>query len=231
MPRDLLATCRAVKGRRVGLLTVVAAVLCGTGAAGARAAAPSVQTARGCYLVGQTVRFGGVGFAPNRTFDVALDGVDFGRATTDGAGAFQAHLAPGGLPAGVAQVIERLDVTDGSREASTAFTLTRPAGARFLAARGNPGTLRAPFQVWGFSLTGVGRTVYLHYVSPHGTLAATVRLGRTTGQCGYLLTSPKRIFPFTPSTGRWTLQVDTQPTYTPHPRGPIARISVRIARS
>lgn len=202
--------------------------------AGTAAAAPSgpvVTTSRTCYLVGQIVHLTGAGFAPDRSYDVAIDGVDFGQDTTDSAGAFHTHLIPGGLGAGVVQSVDRLDVTDGSSDAQATFTVTRSAGARFEASRGNPRTLRAPFQVWGFSPAGAPRTAYVHYISPQGQLRTTVRLGRTGGQCGYLVSAPVRFFPFSPSTGTWTLQVDTHGTYSGRPSGPVARISVRIARS
>ena len=215
----------AVRG--VGIVIAVAAVVVARAAA---AAAPTVQTDRGCYLVGQSVSFNGSGFAPQRSYDTSIDGVDFGQSQTDSSGAFHAHLVPGGLPAGSPQSVEELEVTDGSSDASTTFTVTRAAGARFLASHGNPRTLRASFQVWGFSLDGSPHAVYMHYVSPGGQLRDTVPLGRTSGQCGYLLTPRMRFFPFSPSTGRWTLQADPQPRYSSQARGPVARIYVQIAR-
>ncbi len=192
--------------------------------------APVVQTEHGCYLVGQTVHFSGGGLAASRAYEVAVDGVDFGQSETDASGAFHGHLLPGGLPAGSPQSVDRLEVTDGSSDAATSFTVTRSAGARFLASRGDPRRLRASFQVWGFATNGSRHDTYVHYVSPSGQPSDTVRLGRTGGQCGYLLTPRMRFFPFSPSTGRWTLQVDTVARYSTHPSGPVARISVQIAR-
>jgi hypothetical protein len=201
-------------------------------AAGVAVAAtgPTVQTDRGCYVVGQSVHFSGSGFAPQRSYDVAIDGVDFGQSQTDASGALSDHLVPGGLPAGSPQSVDQLDVSDGSSDAVATFTVTRAAGARFLASRGDPRSLRAAFQVWGFSPTGAAPQVYLHYVSPSGQPRDTVSLGRTGGQCGYLLTPRMRFFPFAPSTGRWTLQADTQQRYSSHPSGAVARIYVQIAR-
>src|SRR5207248_1324784 len=99
----------------------------------------------------------------------------------------------------VVQHVDHLNATDGTQSADTTFTLTRPAQARFLAKRGNPNTLRAPFQVWGFALDGRVRAVYVHYVSPSGAMRQTVKLGKTGGQCGYLRTRRVRVFPFAPS--------------------------------
>jgi hypothetical protein len=189
---------------------------------------PSVHTDRGCYLVGQRVLVTGSGFAPGRTFDVAVDGVDLGRSTTTGIGEFTVSLRPGGLPSGWAQHVDRVDATDGVAAAQTRFTLTRPAGFIFLTSGGNPNSLRAPLELWGFSLTGARRQVYLHYVSPAGQPRSTVALGRTSGQCGSLLTPKRRVFPFVPTPGRWTLQVDTRPAYLKSPGRPVARIHIQI---
>jgi hypothetical protein len=209
---------------------VVAGAAAGSIATGHAAAGttPVVSTDRGCYLVGQRVHLRGSGFAPNRTYDVAIDGVDFGQATTDAGGSFSTFLLPGGLGGGVPQSVDRLDATDGTRSAATTFTLTRSAGARFLAASGNVHTLRTPFEAWGFALGGRPRALYLHYVTPSGRIRQTSRLGRAGGQCGYLRTRPRRLFPFSPSPGTWTLQVDTQPAFLRDPGGPVARIRVTV---
>ena len=192
------------------------------------ASTPTLRTDHGCYLVGQPVALTGGGFAPGRQFIVTIDWVYFGRSTTDGAGTFVSTLRPGGLGAGVAQHVDHLVATDGSTSAAAAFTITRTAGARFLASSGNPRTLRAPFEAWGFALDGHARSVYLHYVSPAGRPRTTVLLGTASGQCGHLMTAPRRVFPFAPSSGNWTFQLDTDSRYASQPRGPVARIRVQI---
>ncbi len=194
----------------------------------AATAAPTVRTAHGCYLVRQVVTVIGGGFAPSRQFEVAIDGVDFGQSTTDAAGAFSVRLIPGGLPAGVAQHVDHLEATDGTLSAHTQFTVTNPAGARFLATSGNPHTLSAPFEIWDFSPGGAPRAVYLHYIAPSGSQRKTVELGQTSGQCGYLRTGKLRLFPFSPSLGTWTVQVDTRRAYVKSPGGPVARIRLQI---
>lgn len=193
------------------------------------AATPLVQTDKGCYLVGQHVHVTGSGFAASRTFVVSIDGVYFGSSLTDASGSFSAgSLIPGGLAAGIAQAVDTLQASDGTELGSTKFTLTRTAGARILATTGNPRTLRAPFQIWGFALDGTPRAVYLHWVAPHGSVRRTAQLGTTGGQCGYLLTAKRRVFPFAPSKGTWTLQLDTRQQYARAPGGPVARIRVAI---
>lgn len=189
---------------------------------------PSVHTNRGCYLVGQRVIVRGSGFAPTRMFDVAIDGVDFGQSMTDATGGFSSPLIPGGLGAGQPQHVDHLDASDGSSSASAVFTVSRRAGGRILATSGNPHTLRAPFEVWGFALGGSRPTVYLHYVSPAAQVRMTSALGVAGGQCGYLHTRSRRVFPFSPALGGWTLQLDTSHSYVRRPRGPVVRIRIQI---
>jgi hypothetical protein len=208
-------------------LTIIPAATLAPGLAAARVG-PTVHTDRGCYLVGQRVGVTGSGFAPGRTFDVAIDGVDFGQSRTDAAGAFSSSLIPGGLGAGIAQHVDHLDATDGTTSARAAFTVTRSVGARFLAATGNPNTLRAPFEAWGFALDGKRKRLYVHWVAPSGRARATAILGRTAGQCGYLRTRARRVFPFSPSRGTWTLQVDAHARFARHAAGALARIRVRV---
>ena len=176
----------------------------------------------------------GSGFAPGRTFDVAIDGVDFGRADERfQAGAFgqSAAGARRSAAADIVQHVDHLNATDGDAGALTAtFTVTRPAGARVLATRGEPRYVaRARSRCAGFALDGRARSVYVHYVSPSGSARKTVKLGMAGGQCGYLRTGRVRVFPFAPSRGSWTLQVDTRTRYTRRPRGPVSRIPLQIS--
>jgi hypothetical protein len=192
------------------------------------AAGAAIRTDRGCYRVGQKVKIAGSGFASSRRFDVAVDGIDFGESTTNVAGAFSSSLVPGGLGAGLAEYVHHLNATDGTLSADARFTVTRAAGARFLSTSGNPHTLRAPFEVWGFSLAGTRRSIYLHYVAPSGRPGRSYGLGTAAGQCGYLRTRARRVFPFSPAVGTWTLQVDTSRRYLKRPKGPSTRIRVQI---
>ncbi|HWE34205.1 MAG TPA: hypothetical protein VG410_12015 [Solirubrobacteraceae bacterium] len=212
---------------RIPITTV--AVLAAGAVPAASTQAASISTDRGCYPVGHKVTLTGTGFAPSRAYVVTLDDVYFGLSGTDSTGAFSVTFGPGGLVANYAQLVDTLKVTDGTATATTSFTITRPAGARFLATRGNPRTLRAPFEVWGFSPSGARLPLYLHYIGPRGIYKTTVSLGRTGGQCGYLKTKPRRVFPFVPAGGAWTFQVDTHRGYSRHPRGPVARIGVGVA--
>jgi len=200
-----------------------------SGAAAAAAQSPSVSAGRGCYVVGRAVALSGSGFASRREYVVSVDGIYFGESTTRANGTFSSSLRPGGLGAGVAQQVEQLEVTDGTMVADASFTLTRATGARFLATGGSAGALRAPFEAWDLSPSGVQRTAYLHYLRPSGAPQETVELGVTSGQCGYLRTAKRKVFPFAPYPGTWTFQIDTRKAYSPHPGGPVARIRVGVA--
>jgi hypothetical protein len=214
----------------LGLATVVVASIgCSGLALAAARTTPAIHTDRGCYSVGQRVKISGTGFAAAQVYDVAVDGIDFGQATTTTSGTFASRLIPGGLAAGQAQLVHHLDVSDGTSDAAATFTVSRGRpGARFLASGGDVRTLKASLEVWDFSPQGKNPSAYLHYVSPSGHAARTTSLGHAGGQCGYLRTGKLRVFPFSPSAGTWTLQVDTSRRYAKHPGGPVARISVQI---
>ena len=74
------------------------------------------------------------------------------------------------------------------------------------------------FSAYGFGVaTPAGAsmpTVYVHYVDPRGKLRRTISLGAGTTPCGTIVqTTLRRLFPFNPRRGRWTLQFDTSRTY------------------
>ena len=220
---------RGSTGRLVASGALVSALAATAfGASASAAQAPAISAGHGCYVVGQPVALSGRGFAGRREYVVSLDGVYFGESRTRSNGTFHSSLRPGGLGAGVAQQAEQLEVTDGTSVADTSFTLTRATGARFLATGGSAGALMAPFEIWDLSPGGARRTAYLHYVNPSGGLRETVALGTTGGQCGYLRTPKRRVFPFAPYPGSWTFQIDTRKAYSPHPGGSVARIRVGV---
>jgi hypothetical protein len=206
--------------------------------AAAAGATPTLHTNQGCYVVGQRVAITGTGFAASRTYQVAVDGINFGVSTTDASGAITGSLIPGGLGANIVQEVHVLSASDGTTQTRASFTVTRATGARIVTSNSAPATVGAPFQVWGFALdhgkppTVPGATrlrVYVHYVNPHKRAITTVPIGHTAGQCGYLRTAARRVFPFIPARGTWTLQVDSQAVYSAHPAGPVARIAVRVS--
>jgi hypothetical protein len=125
-----------------------------------------------------------------------------------------------------------LVVSDGTRQPRARFAVTRPAGADFQPSSGDPRTLRARFQVWGFALAAAGgrprMPVWLHWLSPSGTVRRSAARGSTRGDCGILTTPLRRVFPFAPEAGRWLLVLDTHRRYRVQTSGPRAKIPVHV---
>lgn len=101
-----------------------------------------------------------------------------------------------------------------------------PVSASFSPSRGDPLRLHVRFHVAGFR----GRKpVYLHYLNPSRRLARTVGLGFTSGVCGLLTTSRRRLFPFRRvRPGTWRLQFDTQGRFHRRPRAPFVILRVPV---
>lgn len=75
----------------------------------------------------------------------------------------------------------------------------------------------------GFTAAG---PVYAHYVRD-GRFRKTQRLGFARGRCGSLR-ARRRQFPFRPSLGYWTIQVDQQRRFAPLPDSPFVRLPVSV---
>ncbi|WP_249011359.1 hypothetical protein [Conexibacter sp. DBS9H8] len=189
---------------------------------------PRLAVLHACELVGDRVNLSGSGFAPDAPFDLAIDGVDFGQSLTARTGDFFTAVLPGGLPAGVAQSADTATATDGSVTASAQFTVTRPTGALFTAGAGSSPRRRVTFEAWDFAPSGPEVRLYLHYLAPSGRAAATVALGESRGQCGALIAPGRPLFPFRPTSGTWTLLIDTVAGPTDRPPGRVARLRVSV---
>jgi hypothetical protein len=196
-------------------------------AAGASAAhAATLQVDHGCYLArqpglpgGQLITFAGAGFAPNGTVTAQLDGAPFATGTASAAGTVHGTVPAPALPARTFERRSTIAVGDGSSEASATFPVSRLA-ADLQPPTGPPATLRVRFHVYGFGpvLTAQGRStsarVYEHVLAPNGRLRATYDAGRTTGPCGRVTTSRRRILPFAaPEDGRWRFVFTTRRRY------------------
>lgn len=198
------------------------------------AAAATLRTDARCYAQSAPVRMTADGLAPQAPLTVALDGQpleyrDGSRPSANDAGMFASSFAAPQLAPGVSQLHHALAVDDGRQRPRTRFTVTRPPGASFAPSVGNPKTLRARFTVWGFALdSGRNAPAWLHWIAPSGTVRASAVLGVTRGACGTLTSAPRRVFPFDPETGRWTLAIDTHRRYRMQARGPRAKISVTV---
>jgi hypothetical protein len=200
--------------RRLVAVLPLAALLVPAAAHGA-----AVQTDRACYLdtPKTTVTLTANGYTPARPYNVSLDGTTLtgGSGTMDGAGAMRGAFNPPDLTKAQNQRTFTVGVASDALAAQTTFTVTR-FKAGFTPSQGDPATLKVRFSVSGFALAAPDPVVYVHYVTPAGKLKATVRLGKSRGQCGSIMrTAKRRLFPFTdPEHGRWQLQFDTRKTYT-----------------
>jgi hypothetical protein len=117
-----------------------------------------------------------------------------------------------------------LSVTDGTHTVHRRLGATR-FGADYHPAVRSPRT-RVRFVVAGFPARD---PVYLHYVTPRHRLRRTVLLGRASAPCGTLRTRRRPVFPFSPGPGRWRMQFDTRPDYSPH-AVPHARLVLTLGR-
>jgi hypothetical protein len=208
--------------RPTAVLPVSVALLAALPAA-AHAAVPALQTDRTCYL--QTdktnVTVSGRGFNAKTPYVVALDGtaLNDGSQLMDDLGTMQGTFPPPPLADDELQRTFGVGVASGGLSASARFTVTR-LQANFTPSQGDPTRLRVRFSVAGFGLVDHNPDVYVHYVTPKGTLKQTIRLGQATGQCGRIVrTAKRRLFPFEkPALGKWNLQFDTTRSYAPGTR-------------
>jgi hypothetical protein len=206
---------------RVGL---VAAAFLAAAPASAQDAVPTVTTARACYLPNQAVALAGGGFRPGDTYSVTLDHTLLGTGTVMPDTTISGTLSSGKLAKGVDETLHRIFVADGAVQAHVGFHVSA-FDASFAPGVGDPKTLRVRYSVdaIGFSAPD-GSIVWIHYLSPQGHLRKSVPIGRTTGVCGSLHKSIlHRLFPFHTTPGRWRLQFDVKPGYSPKTRPRIVR--------
>jgi hypothetical protein len=187
--------------------------------AAALAAAPAAHAATlvtdtRCYQETQDVVINGTGFTPGGAVAISRDGVAFGTATADAAGAFQVKFPAEELGRLDRETISTLTATDAALNSAATRYRTTKVFADFSPDEGDPQSLEVRFSVSGFGLVRPAASVYLHYVSPGGKVRRDVRLGTAKGTCGKIrMTRRRHLFPFPAERGRWILQFDTNKTY------------------
>jgi hypothetical protein len=213
----------------------LAAAPAGAGAGATAAHAATLTTDARCYLQGAPLRMTATGLTPNAPLTVALDGQTLryrngATPSADAAGSFASSFAVPALAPGLVQRHHALSVSDGVHKPRARFTATRPTGADFEPSSGSPQTLRARFSVWGFALNGGAphARVWLHWISPGGSVRMSAPLGSAGGDCGMLTTAARRVFPFVAAPGRWVLVFDTHRRYRVQASGPHAKIAVHV---
>lgn len=188
--------------------------------AGASAATAAVD--RACYPGdGSTVvTITGSGFVPDTQVLLEIGGGVVGYTTADGTGAVSTTFPVPSPPAAGPSKNEKayeLALVQGPISATATFS-SATVVADFGPSNGRPASLKVRFSAYGFGVaTAAGQPmprVYVHYVDPKGKVRRTVALGAGTTPCGSIAkTSLRRLFPFNPRRGTWTLQFDTSPTY------------------
>ena len=173
----------------------------------------------------ETVTVRATGFTPGERVNVYVDGqlVQQVVALPDG-------QISGGVPAPHVTKGERgfsLTVTEVERPTNTATVLSRVTALslRLKPRRAAP-TRRVRFIGSGF----IGTDAYAHYVRK-GKLRKTVRLGTPQGPCGVIDVKRRQIPLKKPALGRWKLQVDNQPTYSPRPDSVFMTLSINVVRA
>lgn len=211
--------------RRSTLTLVLPILALATAAASAHAATLTLD--RGCYLArqpglpnGQTIVVRGAGFTPGAQASFALGTTALGDLTADAAGAVAGQFQAPSLAADQFRSTRTLTAREGANQGAATVELRRLA-ADFLPSSGNPLRLRVRFFVYGFGplLTArnlpTAQPVYEHVLDPAGRRRATFYAGRTTGPCGDLRTTVRRILPFrTVGSGRWRFVFTTKPRYS-----------------
>ncbi len=200
----------------------LSALMIGLGVGATGASAAEIRVDRACFADPtdreDTVNLRGTGFAPDAPYQVILDGrpLPGGTGRTDADGRMSGRFVAPSVRT-VSRIARQhtfdLRVRQGDLEPSASFTVSRLV-ASFSPPGGDLRKLRVRFSAYGFSLAGERRPpIYLHYVSPRGKLARTVRVGRGTGACGFRRTAERRLFAFDPLRGTWRLQFDTRRRY------------------
>jgi hypothetical protein len=196
-------------------------------AAAAPAPAATLNLDRGCYLArqpglpnGQTIAVRGAGFTPGSEVRFALGATALGALTADPSGVVGGQFQAPALATTQFRSTRTLSATDGANQGATTVELRRLA-ADFLPSSGNPLRLRVRFFVYGFGPVLTARNlptsqpVYEHVLDPAGRRRATFFAGRTSGPCGDLRTTVRRILPFRiVGNGRWRFVFTTKPIYS-----------------
>lgn len=219
----------------VAALAVAAGSLIGAG--GARAATLGLD--QQCYVAGEQAGFSGSGFTAKSAVTVTRGTDPVTGATADNSGAIRGKFLVPEVAFGLVESQVPIAATDGTNSAQ-AFLNIAKVGATFTPRTGDPKTMRVAHVISGFGLAEVKPSIYLHYVSPEAQKVVTkpsttktpkagggttttmfdapgvrsIRLGQLRGPCGVLRTSPRKLFPFKTTPGKWRLQYDTRPLYT-----------------
>ena len=175
----------------------------------------------------ETVPVRASGFTPGERVNVYIDG----RLVEENSLVLPDGRVEGGVLAPYQPAGERpftLTVTEVDQPSNTASASRRVAALalRLKPKRARPNR-RVRFIGRGFT---DGTEVFAHYVRK-GKLRKTVSLGAPQGPCGRVSVKRRQIPVKRPALGRWTLQVDDQPTYSPEPPNVFMRLTITVTRN
>jgi len=168
----------------------------------------------------------GMDFTPGEQVNVYIDSELVRKEVT----VLQDGTVRGDVPAPYQPSGERgftLTVAEIGNQANTATATSRvTALALRLKPRRAAPSSRVRFIGSGFT---DGDMVYAHYVRK-GRHRKTVKLGAPEGPCGRISAMRRQIPVKRPALGRWTLQVDNQPTYSAEPVSVFVRLAITVRR-
>lgn len=219
--------------------TALSLALGGVGVLAQTAQAATLGLDQRCYVAGEQASVSGSGFTPKAPITLTRGGDPITGALTDNSGAVRGQLLVPDVGFGLVESQVEVVASDGTTSARALLNIAR-VGAAFTPTTGDPRTLRVSHVISGFGLAETKPSIYLHYVSPAAQKVVTkptttktpragggttttmvdapgvksIRLGQLRGPCGVLRTSPRKLFPFKTTPGKWRLQYDTRPLYT-----------------
>jgi hypothetical protein len=166
------------------------------------------------------------GFTPGSRVDVTIDGtIVFRDVEVDPAGSVSGRVSAPFQAAGERPFT--VSVTQQDNPANTASANTMVTALKVhVRPRRAPSSRRVRFSGRGFT---AGRPVFGHYVYG-GQVRKTVRFGLPQLPCGTFSAVRRQIPIRSPRVGEWTLQVDQQRRYSPHPPGVAVPITIRVER-
>lgn len=211
-------------GAFVALATATALLAAAPAAHGATA-----EPLKDCFLSvapGKTepVPVTSAGFGPNAAVEVRIDGERHAVVNADADGRIT-----GALPAPHQERGERTFTIELVERDAPANLVRLESRVTALSVSVKPRAARPTRRVrWsGRGFVGDG-PVYAHYVRA-GRERETIRLARPRGACGRFSVR-RRQFPFRPSIGAWTVQIDQQPRFSSPPNSPFVQLPIAVRR-
>ena len=209
----------------LGPLVTGSMLLTPSGALGAITAAPL----KPCYVSvaeGRTepVDVVAAGFAAGAGVDVRVDGQMVATTRSSATGGVAIRVPAPHRPRGERSFA--IELAEHDRPAAAIVLRSRVTALRVRLR--TSGTEPRGVVSWiGRGFTGAG-PVFAHYVRD-GRSSRTQRLSAPRGACGSFRVR-RRQFPFSPSQGRWIIQIDQQRRYAPLPASPFVRLAVSVRR-